>query len=190
MNPPPATGWTWALTVAAVVPFITVSGSILVAALVNRFNTRKARLDDKAKSFAEALATIEEYAEMPYRIRRRPDTKDARHEISAEFGKVKSRIQFHLAWLQIQAPDVHEAYKLLDEAARDQAGRQASAAWLQPPLTTDEQMNLGVAYPRDEIDRARNRCLAAMLRSLDREKDARRLPNSGPAPRGRSDLGA
>ncbi|MFI5494537.1 hypothetical protein [Actinoplanes sp. NPDC051859] len=189
MTPPPSTGWTWALTVAVVVPFITVSGSILVAGLVNRFNTRKARLDDKAKSFAEALTTIEEYAEMPYRIRRRPNTENARHEVSADFGKIKARIQFHLAWLQIQAPDVHEAYKLLDEAARGQAGRQAREAWLQPPLTTDEQMNLGVSYPRDEIDRARNRCLAAMLRSLNREKDARKLPISGPVPRDRSGLG-
>lgn len=61
-------GWTWSQTTALIVPFIAVFGAFLTYAL----NQRAARREHQAKTFAEALTAVEEYLEMPYRIRRRP----------------------------------------------------------------------------------------------------------------------
>jgi hypothetical protein len=41
-------------------------------------------------------------------------------------------------------------------------------AWLEPATTRDAQVSLGSGYPRDEIDVARGRCVAAMRDSLGR----------------------
>jgi hypothetical protein len=71
-----------------------------------------------------------------YRIRRRPDTPEARHEISVELDKIQSRIAFQHAWLQIETPEVAAAYDLLIRAARNEAGEQMKKAWTQPPPTS------------------------------------------------------
>ncbi|MFF1301873.1 hypothetical protein [Streptomyces sp. NPDC058307] len=63
-------GWTWSQTTALIVPFIAVFGAFLTYAL----NQRAARREHQAKTFAEALTAVEEYLEMPYRIRRRPES--------------------------------------------------------------------------------------------------------------------
>lgn len=170
MNAGPHAGntWGWAQTVALIVPFVSVLGAILVAAITYLLNQRSARRERRAKVFAEALAAIEDYAEMPYRIRRRAADAGARHLLTAEISSVKSRIAFHQAWLQIEAPDVSAAYDNLDQAARRQAGVQMSSAWNETPFTRDDQMNLGVAYPRDQIDDARAACINAMINSLGR----------------------
>ena len=65
----------WAQATALIVPVITVVGVVVTYGL----NQRAGRRERQARAFAEALAVIEYYANMPYRIRRRPP--EARHEI-------------------------------------------------------------------------------------------------------------
>ncbi|WP_225891337.1 hypothetical protein [Streptomyces dioscori] len=156
-------GWTWAQTTALIVPFIAVFGAFLTYAL----NQRAVRRERRAKTFAEALTAVEEYLEMPYRIRRRPESSaQVRQELTDEVSSLLARMAFHQAWLQIEASSVAGPYATLVSTARAEAGAQMSLAWQQPPLTSDDSMNLGSAYPRDRSNGARASCIDAMRRHL------------------------
>ncbi|MDK1342907.1 hypothetical protein QNO09_06240 [Streptomyces sp. 378] len=91
-----ATGdeWTWAETAALIVPCIALFGAFLTYAL----NQRAVRRERRAKTFAEALTAVEEYLEMPYRIRRRPESSSAiRQQLTDEVSSLLARMAFHQA---------------------------------------------------------------------------------------------
>ena len=117
----------WAQATALIVPIITIVGAVIGVVVTYALNQRAGRRERQARAFAEALAVIEDYANMPYRIRRRQP--EARHEISVELDKIQSRIAFQHAWLQIEAPEVAAAYDGLVRAARSEAGEQMKKAW-------------------------------------------------------------
>lgn len=171
-------GWTQAT--ALIVPAITVVGAVVTVAVTYGLNQRAGRRERQARAFAEALAAIEDYAMMPYRIRRRANTPEARNEISIELDKIQSRIAFQHAWLQIEAAEVAAAYDLLIRAVRSEAGQQMKEAWTWTPPTLDEEMSLGGAYPRVEIDTARSNCIAAMSIVLGRRHSEIQKPMSFP----------
>jgi hypothetical protein len=158
----------WAQATALIVPVVTIAGAVIGVVVTYALNQRAGRRERQARAFAEALAVIEDYANMPYRIRRRQP--EARHEISVELDKIQSRIAFQHAWLQIEAPEVAAAYDRLVRAARSEAGEQMKKAWTQPPPSLDEEMSLGGTYPRAEIDAARSLCITAMCIALGRRK--------------------
>jgi hypothetical protein len=166
-------GWTWAQTVALLTAVIAIAGAAITATLTYGLNQRAARRERQAREFAEAISAIEGYAEMPYRIRRRPGTPGTRHDLTEQISQVQSRIAFHQAWLRIEAPDVAGLYEDLVQAAKTQAGGQMKDAWQQPEATADALMSLGVAYPRGEINDARDRCIEAMRSALGRRPPAR-----------------
>ncbi|MET4920983.1 hypothetical protein P3L51_01135 [Streptomyces sp. PSRA5] len=156
-------GWTWAQTTALIVPFIAVFGGFLTYAL----NQRAASRERRAKTFAEALTAVEEYLEMPYRIRRRPESSAlVRQQLTDEVSGLLARMAFHQAWLQIEASTVAGHYTTLVATARAEAGTQMSLAWQQLPITSDDGMNLGSAYPRDRSNAARAACIDVMRRHL------------------------
>ena len=166
---------TWAQATGLIVPIITVVGAVVTVAVTYGLNQRADRREQQAKSFAEALTVIEDYAMMPYRIRRRANTAGARHEISLELDKIQSRIAFQHAWLQIEAAEAAEAYDKLIRAVRKEAGNQMKDAWSRPAPTSDDQMTLGGPYPRAEIDAARIECIAAMCEALGRRKNTEQV---------------
>lgn len=158
-----SSGWTWAQTTALIVPFVALFGAFLTYAL----NQRAVRKERRARTFAEALTAVEEYLEMPYRIRRRPESSSAvRQQLTDEVSGLLARMTFHQAWLQIEASVVAGPYSALVAAARAEAGAQMSRAWQQPPIAFDSGMNLGAAYPRDRSNEARAACIEVMRREL------------------------
>jgi hypothetical protein len=168
----------WAQATALIVAVITVVGAVVTGAITYGLNQRAGRRERQARAFAEALTVIEEYAMMPYRIRRRRNTPEARNEISVELDKIQSRIAFQHAWLQIEAAEVAVAYDFLVRAARSEAGQQMKDAWTRPSPTLDEEMSLGGALPRVEIDAARSNCITAMCIALGRRKtEIKTLPS-------------
>jgi hypothetical protein len=172
-------GWTAAqsaLVLAAIIAFV---GGTVSATVTYALNQRAARRDRRAKTFADALAAVEDYAEMPYRIRRRRNHPDAMYELTDEVSRIQSRLAYSQALLQVEAPTVAAPYNLLVRAAKIQAGGQMQEAWRQPVLTSDAEMNLGVRYPRDEIDAARAPCVTAMRTDLKiRAREAVPLPTA------------
>jgi Tfp pilus assembly protein PilE len=179
-------GWTAAQTAIVVVAVIAILGGIISASITYWLNQRAARRERRAAVFAEALATVEDYAEMPYRVRRRRDTPEARYALTDEVSKIQSRLAFHQALLQIECPDIAAAYCALVRATKIQAGGQMQDAWQQPVLRTDMEMNLGIRYPRDSIDAARAACITAMRPARGRR--GRRHPP--PLPTANSDPSA
>ena len=169
----------WAQATALIVPVITVIGAVIGVVVTYALNQRTGRRERQARAFAEALTAIEDYANMPYRIRRRPP--GARHEISVELDKIQSRVAFQHAWLQIEAPEVAAAYDCLIRAARSEAGEQMKQAWTQAPPTSDEEMSLGGAYPRAEIDAARTpalrQCASPLVSGKWRYRHFRAFPD-------------
>src|SRR6266487_3328576 len=75
-------GWAAAQTAIVIVAVIAILGGIVSASITYWFNQRAARRERRATTFAEALATVEDYAEMPYRVRRRRNTSEARYELT------------------------------------------------------------------------------------------------------------
>lgn len=161
-------GWTVAQTTAVLVPVIAIVGAVLTALLTYALNQRSARRERRARAFGEALSVIEDYAEMPYRIRRRTGTAEARHQLTEEVSRIYSRLAFHQALLDIEAPKVAAAYRLLANEAKAEVGEQMKAAWQKPLRTTDAEMNLENHYDRDRVDAARDRCVATMRAALGR----------------------
>ncbi|MGI3200604.1 hypothetical protein ACRJ4W_23030 [Streptomyces sp. GLT-R25] len=156
-------GWTWAQTAALIVPCIALLGAFLTYAL----SQRVVRREHRAKTFAEALTAVEEYLEMPYRIRCRPDSSSAvRQQLTDEVSSLLARMAFHQAWLQIEATTVAGPYASLVATARAEAGAQMSLAGQQPLITSDSGMNLGLPYPRDRSNAARATCIEVMRRHL------------------------
>src|SRR5215203_1622123 len=88
----------------------------LVALLVLAGNQYQARKDRLRKDFAEALAAVERYAELPYRILRRQDsTPEVRGHIAELVHEVQQDILFHKRWVRIQSSEVAEVYDALLE---------------------------------------------------------------------------
>jgi hypothetical protein len=79
-----------------------VAGCFLLAGyLINQIWARNER---RAKAFAEALAAVENYLEMPYRVRRRlASDPQTRAVLTNQMSDIKAQIAFHQAWLQVEA---------------------------------------------------------------------------------------
>lgn len=154
--------WTAAQTAAVVAPFVAIFGAALTALLTYLLNRRAARRERRAHAFGEALSVVEDYAEMPYRIRRRPGTVEGRNQLTEEVSRIYSRLAFHQALLDIEAPRVADAYRFLVNAAKAEVGGQMKTAWQEPVRTSDAEMNLQEHYDRAHLNRARDRCVATM----------------------------
>ena len=151
---------------------IAVAG-ILVTALVAVFGylytNHAARRERIAETLAQALNTVGDYEDLPYRVRRRPSAEPATRAALAErISDIHSRIDFHSAWLRITAPTVAMSYELLVTAVRAEAGAHIKSAWLQPLITRDEEMNLGLGaqYQCPNTDNAKAECITVMRKYL------------------------
>jgi hypothetical protein len=145
-----------AWTVAGPVVAALIAG--LVALIVLAVNQYQARQDARRKDFAEALAAVERYAELPYRILRREDsTPEVRGRMADLVHGVQQDLLFHKSWVRIQSPRVAEVYDSLLRATREEAGSAMTEAWNKAPISNDKDMPLGVAlrFPRMEEARAR-----------------------------------
>lgn len=151
---------------AVLAPVIAIFGAALTALLTYGLNRRAARRERRARAFGEALSVVEDYAEMPYRIRRRTGTLDGRQQLTEEVSRIYSRLAFHQALLDIEAPEVAAAYRLLTNEAKAEVGEQMKEAWQKPLRTTDAEMNLEQHYDRTRVDRARDHCVETMRAAL------------------------
>jgi Tfp pilus assembly protein PilE len=66
-----------------------------VAVKAYKAQQQEARRQEKATFYAEAVRAVEDYAETPYRIRRRDGSAQARCEVAQHTSDIKSRISFY-----------------------------------------------------------------------------------------------
>lgn len=157
-----------ALTGIVVAALVALAGYLLTQA----WNRR----ERWARSFSEALAAVEDFLELPYRVRRRPaqDDGSCRFAITSHISDVQARLRFHSTWLRLQSPSVASAYEALVRAARQEAAPQRNDAWRLPPLHADSEVPLLVTYEHPRTDAARLACVDAMRDELRLRSGVRR----------------
>lgn len=139
-------------------PIIAAIVTGFVALMSVAWNQYQARQDARRKDFAEALAAVERYAELPYRVLCRQDsTPEVRERIAEFIHEVQQDLLFHKSWTRIQAPRVADVYDSLLRITREEAGSAITEAWNTPPISKDEDMPLGVgfSFPRMVEERAK-----------------------------------
>lgn len=150
---------------AAIITAVFALAGVLVTVAVNQHLARQDRL---RKDFAEALAAVERYAELPYRVRRRQGAgPETRERISDVTHGVQQDLLFYQSWVRIQAPRVADAYDALVGAMRREAGRAMSEAWRTGAITADEDMPLGDGYDFPEMRQRRAEYVGAVRRQLE-----------------------
>jgi hypothetical protein len=145
----------WAAIVAGLVALVGYS----LTQLANR-------QERKRKLYAEALAAVREYEELPFRIRRRQASDNAtRAALGEQISDTFKLLRFHLAYLQIDSLEVGTAYADLVERTKRFGGPYRDTAWKEPVIRSDDEMKLGTVYVYD--NRAElSLCLLAMRREL------------------------
>jgi hypothetical protein len=140
----------------------------LVAIFVLWVNQHQARRDSRSKDFAAALAAVERYSELPYRILRRQDsTPEVRGRVAEVIHEVQQDLLFHKSWVRIQAPRVADAYDSLLETTRREAGSAMTEAWRKAPIKTDEDMPLSVGLDFSSMKEERAKYIEAVCRELE-----------------------
>ncbi|MCW2736369.1 hypothetical protein [Nocardioides sp.] len=141
--------------------------TILVAVLTFASTQAAARRERQSAMFAEALRSVEDYLEGPYRIRRSDGSHQQRAEITAYLSDVKSRHNYYCGLLRLHAPDrTARAYEDFVAAALRDAGPQMTAAWKGKPTKRNRDVPLGKAYERTRSDQAKKTVLFEMRRAL------------------------
>lgn len=158
-------GWDHAITLAAAILGALITVGVAVAGyLAAQRSTWRER---QAQVYAEALRSVEDYLEGPYRIKRRDGSAEQRQAITTWLSDVKSRHNLYRGLLRLHAPTaVANAYDRFVAAAIDDAGPQMTAAWNQSPTTSDAEVPLGTGFDRTSADAAKVQVISAMDDSL------------------------
>ena len=159
--------WDSASTIIGAVGAAFIAAVVAVAGYA--WQQRMGRRDQRATMYAQALQAVEDYMECPYRIRRRDGSAEARRQITEGISSVKSRINFHLAWLRIHAPvPLAEAFQRYVTEAQKEAGVQMTVGWRGRPTRRDRDVPLGRPFDRQKSDEAREAVLREMKADLKR----------------------
>lgn len=158
-------GWDAGTTLIAAA--VGAAVTILVAVWTYAASQTAARRERQSAMFAEALRSVEDYLEGPYRIRRSDGSHQQRAEITAYLSDVKSRHNYYCGLLRLHAPArTAEAYEDFVAAALNDAGPQMTAAWRGKPTRRNRDVPLGKAYDRKRSDLAKKTVLFEMRRAL------------------------
>lgn len=111
----------------------------LFALAVNQIRARK---DRQRVLFADAFATVTEYREYPFIVRRRDQNGSDKQTITSSLSAVQAQLNQHAARLRVEAPRVGRAYAQLVGATRRVAGTEITRAWDLDPLPADGPMHV------------------------------------------------
>jgi hypothetical protein len=129
----------------------------LVAAAVATFGyaiTARAKLiEERRKTYAAALAAVCDYQELPYRIRRRPDSSAAtRAALGMIISDIQRDLDFHDQLLELDSPKLGLAYCALVEKSRRIGKPNRDEAWALPPANEDKAMSFPEEYRYEDDD--------------------------------------
>jgi hypothetical protein len=137
------------------------------AALTGYWMTYRAkRIEAKAESYAKALAAVEAYKQLPYRIRRRTSADSStRAELGRLISDVQQEIAFYRRWLLLDSEKVGLAYDALVRRVYKVGSDLRREAWAENPAESDGAMTFkGTFEYRDQLEQ--RACLIAMQREL------------------------
>ena len=153
MNVAPAI---WAAAIAAVV---SVMGFML--------NQSWSRRDRRAKSFADAMAALTRWEQVPFTIWRRPSSSpEVRSILGKEITECYAGVTYHIALLRLESPLVGDAYVLLNNTLQQAKNDNQDRAWGSPLLTSDQDMTTDPPFEFVNAKPERDLCRLAMQRDL------------------------
>ena len=151
------------VTDGVIVPTLAIIGGLLGVVLAYRHQQKENRRVRLRDLFGEALRAIADYQELPYLVRRRSDQSPMTPaDLAHHASDVQTRLDYYVARLRLESPDVANPYDALVLATRQEAGAQISSAWAEARVTSDAAMPLGTAYSRERADGAKQPCIEAM----------------------------
>lgn len=131
------------LLIPAAIAFVT---TLLTSVTGWWWTSRQKRRAEEATLLADAYAAVLAYREFAFSVRRRNEQKPAeeRVRLSEQMRAVQERIDHHRGWMHasLRRHDVTEAYSSLVSETRKIVGASIRAAWHEPPVATDSDMNL------------------------------------------------
>jgi hypothetical protein len=131
------------------IPLLTAAIAGLVALIGYSLTQFANRRERKSKSYAEALAAIRQYQELPYLIRRRSESSSTtRSALAQQISEVMAKLGFYRAWLQMDSDTTSTAYDDLVERARQLGRVHLKTAWVGKVIEHDADM-IGTQAPFD-----------------------------------------
>lgn len=130
----------WEGTATVIAGFITAV-VVLFGFAIDRIVRRNSR---RAEVFAGALQAVHDYLEVPYRVRRSSGSVEERFALVAAISDIQSRLSYYEGLLgMLGSARVLAGYRSLVAAARREAGKAMTDAWLGKPIRRNAQVPLG-----------------------------------------------
>jgi hypothetical protein len=149
---------------AAILASAIAAGATVSGYLVTQSRARKER---RATVFAEALTALRRYQDFPYKIwRRTDDGPETRARLLEEQSVTGMQTNFHLSWLQVDAPVVGEAFESLVAAVRTERRANYHHAWQSPPITDSSALGVPPPFQRHGAEPELQLCLLAMRNEM------------------------
>jgi outer membrane murein-binding lipoprotein Lpp len=150
-----------AATVAAVIVGGVIAGGY-------RRRAKEAISAQRASTHAEALRSIHDYLEAPYRIRRRDGSATARMQVTSTISDIQSRMHYYEDLLRLQStPEIYESFAETVRAARNEAGQAMSRAWKEAPTISDDQVPIEFKIDAPETRTALQKTISLMRASSE-----------------------
>jgi hypothetical protein len=125
------------------------------------------RRERRAKIYADALAALRRWSEVPYAILRRPASDaETRAALGKEISDSVSAVAYHVSLLRLESKPLGEAYSLLWRQLRTNRSPDCALAWALPVIASDADMAASPPFQRDDADPEWELCLLAMRREL------------------------
>jgi hypothetical protein len=135
----------------------------LIGYMVNQYVTRNER---RRRIYAEALAVVFEYQELPYRIRKRQDSLASCSEIALKVSDVFEQLSFYRYLTSFESTLVGQAYGVLIDVTQDQGGPYRDSAWRESPAGAAKEFHFPNPDYNYENQEERTLCLEVMDEEL------------------------
>lgn len=149
---------------AALLAAVIASAATLVGFLLNQAGQRRER---RAKTYADALAALRRWQEVPYAIARRPASDSlTRSALGKEISDAVSGVAYHASLLRLESEPLGESYVLLWRQLRRSRAQNRETAWKLPIIASDAEMAPDLPFVPEDADPEYDLCLLAMRREL------------------------
>jgi hypothetical protein len=130
------------------------------------FNAAAGRRIERARRFADALAAVERYKQLPYTFARLHDgTTQSRIKLAELLGETQVELSFNRRWLALESPELSAAYEKLVHKIKELNRTFRKEALARPASTKDADIEFDSPYDYNE-HAERMECIRIMRRNL------------------------
>jgi hypothetical protein len=153
-------------------PALTAFVAVVTATAGYFVTNRLKTLETRRATYASALLAVETYWRMPYRIRRRSDSRaETRGALGERISDAERDLDYYINLMDLDVDDVAARYRALALETRTRGTAMRAQAWHMPAAEHDELMPFPERYPDDDQSAFEHRdnlqkCKTAMRRRL------------------------